>query len=215
MAVFGDPHAPRGRCAPCAPRRRRSFADASDGDSAFQARIGVNTGEVVAGAGDALVTGDAVNVAARLEQAAEPGEILLGESTLRLARDAVEVEAVKPLELKGKADAVAAHRLLRVVEGAPAFERRLDSPLVGRRDELARVRTAFDGALAERTCRLVTALGPPGIGKTRLAREVATSLEDEASVLVGRCLPYGEGITYWPLAEIFHQAQAEEGGAKP
>jgi class 3 adenylate cyclase/tetratricopeptide (TPR) repeat protein len=175
----------------------------------FQARIGVNTGEVVAGSGDALVTGDAVNVAARLEQAAEPGEILLGEATLALARDAIEVESVEPVAAKGKPESVPAYRLVRVVEGAPAFERRLDAPLVGRREELARVRAAFDGALAERACRLVTAFGPPGIGKTRLAREVASSLGGEADVLVGRCLPYGEGITYWPLAEIYRQARAD------
>jgi class 3 adenylate cyclase len=87
----------------------------------LHARIGVNTGEVVAGTGDALVTGDAVNVAARLEQAAEPGEILIGEPTLALARDAIEVETVEPLQLKGKPDGVVAHRLLRVLEGAPAF----------------------------------------------------------------------------------------------
>ena len=208
MAVFGVPtlHEDDALRALRAAVELREAVDALG----FQARIGVNTGEVVAGTGEALVTGDAVNVAARLEQAAEPGEILLGEDTRLLARDAIEAEAVEPLELKGKADAVPAHRLVRVVEGAPAFARRLDAPLVGRRDELARVRTAFDEALSDRTCRLVTAFGPPGIGKTRLAREVATSLEDEASVLVGRCLPYGEGITYWPLAEIFRQAQAEE-----
>jgi class 3 adenylate cyclase len=128
----------------------------------FEARIGVNTGEVVAGTGDALVTGDAVNVAARLEQAAEPGEILVGETTLLLARDAIEVEAVDPLDLKGKSEAVPAHRLVRVLEGAPAFERRLDAPLVGRRQEVARVRAAFDEALADRACHLVTAFGPPG-----------------------------------------------------
>ena len=208
MAVFGIPTLHEDD-ALRALRAATELRDAVAG-LGFQARIGVNTGEVVAGGGDALVTGDAVNVAARLEQAAEPGEILLGETTLRLARDAVEVEAVEPLALKGKPEAVAAYRLLRVLEGAPAFERRLDSPLVGRRDELARVRTAFDEALAARTCRLVTAFGPPGIGKTRLAREVATSLQDEARVLVGRCLPYGEGITYWPLAEIFRQARAED-----
>ena len=176
----------------------------------FRARIGVNTGQVVAGSGDALVTGDAVNVAARLEQAAEPREILVGEPTLQLARDAVEVESVEPVSAKGKPEPVAAYRLLRVVEGAPSFERRLDVPLVGRRDELARVRSAFDAALSERTPRLVTAFGPPGIGKTRLAREVAASLDGEADVLVGRCLPYGEGITYWPLAEIYRQAHAED-----
>jgi class 3 adenylate cyclase/tetratricopeptide (TPR) repeat protein len=176
----------------------------------LHARIGVNTGEVVAGTGDALVTGDAVNVAARLEQAAEAGEIILGDPTLQLARDAVEVEAVDPVAAKGKPELVPAHRLLRVVEGAPAFERRLDAPLVGRQEELAKVRSAFDAALADRSPRLVTAFGPPGIGKTRLAREVAASLEGDADVLVGRCLPYGEGITYWPLAEIFRQAQADD-----
>ena len=127
-----------------------------------------------------------------------------------LARDAIEVEPADPVDAKGKPEPVPAFRLLGVTEGAPAFERRLDAPLVGRRDELARVRTAFDEALSDRTCHLITAFGPPGIGKTRLAREVATSLEEEASVLVGRCLPYGEGITYWPLAEIFRQARADD-----
>ena len=163
MAVFGIPTLHEDD-ALRALRAATELRDAVAG-LGFQARIGVNTGEVVAGGGDALVTGDAVNVAARLEQAAEPGEILLGETTLRLARDAVEVEAVEPLELKGKPDAVSAHRLLRVVEGAPAFERRLDAPFVGRQEELAQVRSAFDEALAARACRLVTAFGPPGIGK--------------------------------------------------
>ncbi len=208
MAVFGIPVLHEDD----ALRALRAAVELRDAVTAlgFEARIGVNTGEVVAGAGDALVTGDAINVAARLEQAAEPGEILLGDPSLQLARDAVEVEAVEPVEAKGKPEPVPAFRLLQIVEGAPAFERRLDAPFVGRQGELARVRAAFDEALAERSCRLVTAFGPPGIGKTRLARELAASLEDQASVLVGRCLPYGEGITYWPLAEIFRQARAED-----
>jgi class 3 adenylate cyclase/tetratricopeptide (TPR) repeat protein len=173
-------------------------------------RSGVNTGEVVTGTVERLATGDVVNVAARLEQAAPPGEILLGEQTLALARGAIEVEAVEPLPLKGKAAAVAAYRLLRVVEGAPAFDRRLDSPLVGRRGELARLCAAFAAAASERRCRLVTVLGPPGIGKSRLARELGAALANEAAVLVGSCLSYGEGITYWPLVEIFRAADAEE-----
>jgi class 3 adenylate cyclase/tetratricopeptide (TPR) repeat protein len=175
----------------------------------LQLRTGVNTGEVVTGTEERLATGDVVNVAARLEQAAQPGEILIGEQTRRLARGAIEAEPVELLSLKGKTDVVAAHRLVQVIAGAPAFERRLDASLVGRREELAALRGAFDRAVSERGCRLVTVLGPPGIGKSRLARELAAMLADEATVLFGRCLPYGEGITYWPLVEIFREAGAE------
>jgi class 3 adenylate cyclase/tetratricopeptide (TPR) repeat protein len=173
-------------------------------------RTGVNTGEVVTGTEERLVTGDAVNVAARLEQAAQPGEVLIGGQTWRLARDAIEVGRVEPLSLKGKAESFAAYRLLRVLEGAPAFERAFDAPLVGRRQELARVREIFDEVVAKRRCRLVAVLGPPGIGKSRLARELDSALAGEAAVLSGRCLPYGEGITFWPLFEIFRDAHAED-----
>lgn len=173
-------------------------------------RTGVDTGEVITGTEERLATGDVVNVAARLEQAAQPGEILIGEQTRSLSRGAIEAEPVEPLALKGKAELVNAYRLLGVTEGAPAFETRLDAPLVGRRDELAAMRAVFDRAVSERRCRLVTVLGPPGIGKSRLARELAAALVGEASVLSGRCLPYGEGITYWPLVEIFREADAED-----
>jgi class 3 adenylate cyclase/tetratricopeptide (TPR) repeat protein len=176
----------------------------------LQLRTGVNTGEVVTGTEERLATGDAVNVAARLEQAAQPGEILIGEQTLRLTRDAIEAELVESLSLKGKADLVQAFRLLRVIEGAPAFDRRLDAPLVGRREELALMLAAFDRAVVERRCALLTVLGPPGIGKSRLASELAALLADKGTVLSGRCLPYGDGITYWPLAEIFREAGAED-----
>jgi class 3 adenylate cyclase len=225
MAVFGIPtlhedDALRALRAAAEMRERLALLNAElerDFGVRLEARIGVNTGEVVTGqgaSGERLATGDAVNVAARLEQAAAPGDILLGEQTLELTRDALEVEPVEQLSLKGKQEAVAAYRLLRVVEGAPAFER-LDAPLVGRRAELARVRAVFDQAVSERGCRLVTVLGPPGIGKSRLARELAADLRDRADVFFGRCLPYGEGITYWPLREIFAAAGAETSSRRP
>jgi class 3 adenylate cyclase len=175
----------------------------------FRPRIGLNTGEVVAGAGDALVTGDAVNVAARLEQAAQPGEILLGEATRALARYAIDAEPVESVDAKGKTEPVAAFRLLGVSEGDEAITRRLEAPLVGRRSELETARSVFSAAVAERRCRLLTVLGQPGIGKSRLARELAQALGDQAEVLSGRCLSYGEGITYWPFVEIFREAGAE------
>lgn len=167
-------------------------------------RTGVNTGEVFAGDpadGDPFATGDAVVVAQRLEAAAEPGEILLGGATLRLVRHAVEVESAGELELKGKAQPERAWRLRSVEPAAPALVRRLDAPLVGREAELARLREQLDRAVAERSCRLVTIVGDPGIGKSRLAAELAATAEG-ALLLDGRCLPYGDGITYWPLAEI-------------
>ncbi len=174
----------------------------------LQARIGVNTGEVVAGSGDALVTGDAVNVAARLEQAAKPGEILIGAETHALCRDAIQAEPVEALVAKGKSDPVAAHRLLDLLADAPAFARRLDAPMVGRGDELAQLRQVYARAVRERRCHLFTVLGSAGVGKSRLAGELVADL-DEARVLSGRCLSYGEGITYWPLVEVYRSAGAE------
>jgi class 3 adenylate cyclase/tetratricopeptide (TPR) repeat protein len=172
-------------------------------------RTGVNTGEVVAGdpsQGQSFATGDAVAVAQRLEAAASPGEILMGHTTQQLVRDAVLVEPVAPLELKGKAKPVAAWRVLGVVSGAPAFARRLDSPLVGRQRELALLEQAFRRAEEERGCHMFTVLGAAGVGKSRLVNELLTALGSEAQVLLGRCVPYGEGITFWPLTELVRQA---------
>jgi class 3 adenylate cyclase/tetratricopeptide (TPR) repeat protein len=168
-------------------------------------RTGINTGEVVAGdpgEGQFYASGDAVNVAARLEQAAEPGEILLGEQTYRLVRDAVEVEALEPLALKGKSGPIAAYRLLEVFEGSPGLARRFDTPFVGREEELARLIASFERAASERKPVLVTVLGSAGIGKTRVGAELTTQIGERATVLRGRCLAYGEGITFWPLQEI-------------
>jgi class 3 adenylate cyclase/tetratricopeptide (TPR) repeat protein len=172
-------------------------------------RTGVNTGEVVAGdptTGQRLVTGDAVNVAARLEQAAPANDVLLGDLTYRLVRDAVEVEEVEPLELKGKAERVPAYRLVCVLDRAEGVSRRQDAPLVGREDELAALEAAYREAVAERSCRLVTLLANPGVGKSRLSEEFLRSITGEADVLRGRCLSYGDGITFWPLAEAVRQA---------
>ena len=171
----------------------------------IQVRMGVNTGEVVAGdptAGQNLVTGDAVNVAARLEQAAPPGEILIGAETYRLVRDAIRAKPVEALELKGKTDAVEAFRLLEAPTDTPTFLRRLDAPFVGRRRELELLQQEFERAVSERSCRLVTLIGAAGIGKSRLVLELTTSLRKHAKTLSGHCLPYGDGITYWPLVEI-------------
>jgi class 3 adenylate cyclase/tetratricopeptide (TPR) repeat protein len=166
----------------------------------LQGRIGVMTGEVVTGTAERLATGDAVNVAARLEAAAEPGEVLIGQPTLALVREAVEVGPVQPLELKGKAEPVPAYRLV-TVHDAP--ERRHAALFVGRERELELVRGALERVRAEERCELITIVGDAGVGKSRLVAEVLASVE--ATVVRGRCLPYGEGITYWPVIEVLKQ----------
>jgi class 3 adenylate cyclase/tetratricopeptide (TPR) repeat protein len=174
-------------------------------------RTGVNTGELVAGeavAGHGLVIGDPVNVAARLEQAAPTNEILIGERTFELIRDDVEVEKVEPLALKGKADLVQAYRLIAVRDGDESA-RHPERPMVGRQEELALLGNAFESA-SEGQARLATVVGHAGMGKSRLAEEFVQSIETDARVLRGRCLPYGRGITFWPLVEIVRQAASIE-----
>lgn len=171
-------------------------------------RTGVNTGEVVAGdpsTGQRLVTGDTVNTAARLEQAAPALEVLLGEPTYKLVRNAVEVEAVEPLQLKGKAENVPAYRLVSVEELGQQ-ERARPRVFVGRDSDLDRLDTAYRDAVAEGTPRTVTILAEAGVGKSRLTEEFLASVENEALVLTGRCLPYGRGITFWALGEIARRA---------
>ena len=175
-------------------------------------RIGVNTGEVVAGdpsEGQAFASGEAVTLTQRLQSSASPGEILLGGHTYHLVENAVLVEPLDPIEVKGKAEPVPAWRLLGVITGAPPVARRRDAPLVGRQQELAVLRAAFDEAVRTRSCRMVTVVGQAGIGKSRLANELLAHVRGEAANLVGRCLPYGEGITYWPLRDIVRKATGE------
>jgi len=172
-------------------------------------RTGINTGEVVAvedpAAAQKLATGDAVNVAARLEQAAPANEIYLGATTYHLVRDAVEAESVEPLALKGKTERVAAFRLL-AARGLDGYARREDSPIVGREEELAAVDRVLADIAQTRAARLVTILGHAGIGKSRLAREVIARASKGGRVVKGRCLAYGDGITFWPLRDIANGA---------
>jgi predicted ATPase/class 3 adenylate cyclase len=173
-------------------------------------RIGVNTGEVVAGEpirGQRLVTGDAVNVAARLEQAAPPNEILIGELTYRLVEEDVDVVPVEPLSLKGKAERVPAYRLLSV-SASEAQRRRASHPMVGRQAELRHLCSELELARAEGAPRMVTVLGQPGVGKSTLMAALEASAADEARIVRGRCMSYGRGITFWPLLEIIREAAA-------
>jgi class 3 adenylate cyclase/tetratricopeptide (TPR) repeat protein len=172
----------------------------------LQLRTGVNTGEVVTGTEERLATGDAVNVAARLEQAAQPGEILLGGETLRLVRGAVEIEPVAPVEAKGKSEPLAAYRLVAVDQASTA--RVHIGPMVGRERQRHLLEEAFANVIADRTCQLFTVLGTAGVGKSRLVSEFLDGLQ-EATVVVGRCVSYGEGISYFPVTEVAIQLKAD------
>ena len=173
-------------------------------------RTGVNTGPVISSADPTtrqrLVTGDTVNVAARLEQAAPEYEVLIGDSTYRLVRTAVEVEEVEPLELKGKSERVPAYRLL-AVERVGTADRRHDLPLVGREEELEALTGALAAAVEANASQLVVVHADAGAGKSRLIEEIMALTRDrDGLALRGRCLPYGRGITFWPLVEMVAQA---------
>ena len=221
MAVFGIPvlHEDDALRAVRAAAEMRERLDAlneeleRDWGVQISVRTGVNTGEVVAGdasGGQRFATGDTVNVAKRFEEAAPAGEILLGESTYRLVRDAVEVDAVEALELKGKGDRVNAFRLISIEPGAAGRARRLDSPMVGRTRERSLLEQAYERAADERACHLFTILGAAGVGKSRLIAEFLDGLGDGATTVRGRCLPYGVGITFWPLLEVLRGLVGEE-----
>lgn len=197
--------------------RKRSDPTAPE----LQMRVGVNTGEVVAAGGaaagrDFLITGDPVNVAARLQQIAAPGSVLVGPRTYRGSTGAIEFRALAPVALRGKSRPVRAWEALSATGSSTAPLPRprgvtgLYAPLIGRDVELDLLRSIYTRVANERRPHLVTILGAPGVGKTRLIREfleaVSMGAETEDApaplVLEGRCPPYGEGVTYWPLAEM-------------
>jgi class 3 adenylate cyclase/tetratricopeptide (TPR) repeat protein len=209
MAVFGVPVLHEDD----ALRAVRAAAEMRDAlpELGVQARIGVNTGEVVTGTTERLATGDAVNVAARLEQAAAPGEVLLGDETLKLVRTAVDAEPIEPLELKGKRGYVKAWRLLAVRDSALWHA---SSTFVGRAEEIDVLRRAQERSVRERQCVLFTLLGTAGVGKSRLLDEFLGAI-DGARTVRGRCLSYGEGITYYPVVEVLKQLLGPEPDTTP
>jgi class 3 adenylate cyclase/tetratricopeptide (TPR) repeat protein len=182
----------------------------------IQTRTGVNTGEVMAGDpshGDSFVIGDAVNLAARLETNAEIGGVLVGDTTARLVRGAAELEDAGLLRVKGKTEEVRAWRLVGMAD-ATAERKRSGAQLVGRAGQLTALEDTFAAVVSERACRLVTVVGPAGIGKSRLVDELLDRIGEEALVARGRCLPYGT-LTYWPLAEVVRELACIEEDASP
>jgi len=175
----------------------------------FDLRVGVNSGEVLAGAvGEAYtVIGDTVNVAARLQSAARPGSVTVGERTMRATRGAVRYEALEPLALKGRSEPVPAWEALAVTaehavrRAAPARE----SPLVGRAHELSTLEAIYERVARDGVPHLVTLVGEAGVGKSRVLRELERCLGERAeppALYTGRCLPYGSGIVFWALGEV-------------
>jgi class 3 adenylate cyclase len=213
MAVFGAPaaledHAERALHAALAMQRRlrELFGET------LALRIGVNTGEVVVGKpreGSSFVTGDSVNVAARLEQAAEPDEILVGERTVATARGAFEFAELRRIEAKGKSERVECRPLMRgLTLMRPRGVGGLRRAFVGRDGELRLLERVYEEVEDQREPQLVTILGDAGVGKTRLVREFWEHLgahSPETLRRTGRCVSYGQGITYWPLAEVLKE----------
>jgi class 3 adenylate cyclase/tetratricopeptide (TPR) repeat protein len=203
VAVFGIP-AVHEDDALRAVRAALEMRDAVRAMGDVQARIGVNTGDVLARdatPGESLVVGDAVNVAARLEQAAAPGEVLVGEATWSLVGHAAHGEPVAPIAAKGKREPLAAWRLDGVDPTAHGHRRRLDLPMIGREAELDLLRWALDRTGQSRRPHLVTVLGQPGIGKSRLVLEVPR-LRADLTVLTGNCRATTGASSLEPLLEV-------------
>src|SRR5438132_230719 len=214
MAVFGAPrlHDDDAERAVRAALAMREGMEALNAELAVhvEARIGVNSGEAVAAVGQgeqALVTGDVVNVAARLEQAATANEILVGPLTEQLTREAIDYAGREPLAVRGKAEPVTAFSAMRARTAVPEQARGLPgmrARLVGREHEMHLLLETFERALKDRRAQLFTIVGTAGIGKSRLVGEFLARVAGQGEIVVrrGRCLPYGTGITYWPLMEI-------------
>jgi predicted ATPase/class 3 adenylate cyclase len=172
----------------------------------LQARVGIESGEVVVDSTEStFATGEAVNLAARLQQAADPGEILIGPGAHSLAGGQIETETVDPVDVKGRRHPLLAWRVVCASDRGQTLHVPAVTPLVGRIEELELLANTFERTVRDRRAHVVTIYGEPGVGKSRLAREFVGVLEG-ATVLGGRCLPYGEGITYWPLAEMVKSA---------
>ena len=207
MAVFGIPTV-REDDALRALRAALEMRDAVREMGEIQARIGVNTGDVLARdptQGESLVVGDAVNVAARLEQGAAPGDVLVGEATWALVGHAAHGEQVAPIAAKGKREPLLAWRLDGVDPEARSHRRRLDLPMVGRDAESDLLRWALERTSRAHRPHLVTVIGQPGIGKSRLTAELPR-LGDELTILTGQCRAITESSSLEPLLEVARAA---------
>src|SRR3954454_7400213 len=216
LALFGSPKAheddpQRAIRAAFSVRQAITALNAEDEWLDLHIRIGIHTGEalVMLGArpseGEWSAAGDVLNTAARIQSAAPTDGILVGGATYLVARDEFEFEAAEPIAAKGKAEAVEGWQVLAPRDGADA-RLRAAAPLVGRAAALDQLGAFFDETLTDRLPRLATIVGAPGIGKSRLLLELVGRLEQGRDVHWGRCLSYGEGITYWPVTEIFKSA---------
>ena len=180
---------------------KRLSALAEEAGVPVRARTGVDTGRVLAGGRHGFAAGDPMDAAARLQMLAGAGEVLMTGETLRLVRSAVEVKPMEPVALTVGSDPVPVFKLEHLDPTAPGLSRRFDIPFVARERELRLLRDAWGRAVEERGCHLVTVLGEAGVGKSRLVGELLEEVGGAGRVLRGRCLPYGEGITFWPLTE--------------
>ncbi len=183
----------------------------------FSAQIGLNSGEILVGQTSGLVSlvaGEVVKTAERLALAGPRGDIVLGESTNQLVRRSAETVPAGLLEGAGRSP-VAVYRLAAVDEGTSGHQMRLGSSLVGRQRELGQLEAALEQSVDDETCALFTLLGPAGVGKSRLVHEFLGSVRPDALVLRGRCLPYGEQVGFWPIAEVVKQAAGIADRADP